>query len=153
MSMETDTVYERGAHLAAWQAGVIGGIVAAGVMAVLMALMNPPVLTAAIPALYGFSGGIAGVTIHLAHGAVLGVAFAAIVQSGAVEERSLGRVLGAGVVWGVLIWATMAALVMPLWLASVGFPMAPPFPNFAVPSLLWHAVYGAVLGAVYAVVR
>ncbi|MFD1587665.1 histidine kinase [Halorientalis brevis] len=153
MSIQTDAVYERGVHLAAWQAGVVGGLVGAGVMAVLMVLMNPPVLTAAIPALYGVSGGIAGVTIHLAHGAVLGVAFAAVVQSGAVGDRTVGRLLGAGIVWGVLVWATMAALVMPVWLASVGFPMAPPFPNFAVPSLLWHVVYGGALGAVYVVVR
>lgn len=140
-------------HLVAWQAGVVGGLLAAGVMAVLMALMSPPVLTAAIPALYGLSGGLAGVTIHLAHGAILGVAFAAIVQFDGVSSHSLSRSLSEGIAWGVLIWATMAALVMPLWLGAVGFPMAPPFPNFAVPSLLWHVVYGGVLGAVYGVLR
>ena len=153
MSTKTDTVYERGVHLAAWQAGVVSGVVGAGVMAVLMAAMNPPVLEMAIPALYGFSGVLAGVTIHLSHGALLGVAFAAVVQSGVLGDVSLSRLLGAGIVWGVLVWVTLAALVMPLWLASVGFAGAPPFPNFAVPSLLWHAVYGAVLGAVYAVTR
>ena len=44
----------------------------------------------------------------------------------------------------------MAALVMPAWLSVVGSPASPPLPNFAPPSLLWHAVYGAVLVAVYA---
>jgi len=153
MSTQTDTVFERGVHLAAWQAGVIGGLVGASVMAVLMAAMSPPVLTMAIPALYGFSGGLAGVTIHLAHGAVLGVVFAAVVESGVLGRVSLGRALGAGLLWGVLVWIALAALVMPVWLASVGFAGAPPFPNFAVPSLLWHAVYGLVLGGVYAVTR
>jgi hypothetical protein len=42
---------------------------------------------------------------------------------------------------------------MPLWLRAVGFPQVPPFPNFAVPSLLWHVVYGAVLGVAYAATR
>ncbi|WP_136716468.1 histidine kinase [Halorientalis salina] len=153
MSTQTDTVFERGVQLAAWQAGVVGGLLGAAVMAVLMAAMSSPVLTMAIPALYGFSGGIAGVTIHLAHGAVLGVAFAAVVQSGFVGRPSPGRVLGAGILWGVLVWVALAALVMPVWLATVGFAGAPPFPNFAVPSLLWHAVYGAVLGGVYAITR
>ncbi|PSP48965.1 histidine kinase [Halobacteriales archaeon QH_1_68_42] len=40
--------------------------------------------------------------------------------------------------------------VMPLWLSAVGSPASPPFPNFAVPSLLWHVVYGVFLGGVYA---
>lgn len=40
---------------------------------------------------------------------------------------------------------------MPVWLPAVGSPANPPFPNFAAPSLLWHVVYGLVLGGVYAV--
>jgi hypothetical protein len=58
------------------------------------------------------------------------------------------RVVAAGVGYGVVAWVVLAALVMPVWLGAVGFPNAPPFPNFAVPSLLWHLVYGVVLGAV-----
>jgi hypothetical protein len=42
---------------------------------------------------------------------------------------------------------------MPVWLGTVGFPAAPPLPNFAVPSLLWHLVYGVALGLVYPAVR
>lgn len=59
----------------------------------------------------------------------------------------------AGLVYGVVIWVVLAALVMPVWLGAVGFPSPPPFPNFAVPSLLWHLVYGAVLGAVFPAVK
>jgi len=90
-----------------WQAGVVGGIAGAAVMAVLISGMNAAVLRGAIPALYGLSGGVAGWVVHLSHGAVLGV----------------------------------------------GFPGAPPFPNFAPPSLLWHAVYGGVLGVAHAGLR
>ena len=135
-----------------WKAGTIGGISGAAVMAVLISVMNAAVLEGAIPALYGLSGGVAGWTVHLAHGAVLGVVFAAIVQSGLVG-RSAGASVGLGLLYGASIWVALAALVMPLWLQAVGFPMAPPFPNFAVPSLLWHLVYGGVLGIAYAALR
>jgi hypothetical protein len=40
---------------------------------------------------------------------------------------------------------------MPAWLSAVGSPASPPLPNFAPPSLVWHLVYGGVLGGVYAI--
>lgn len=153
MATDTRSRTDTDVLLADWQAGVVGGIAGAAVMGILMSVMNPAVLEAAIPALYGLSGGIAGWFVHLSHGAVLGVVFAAIVESGAVGDRTPTKTVGLGIVWGVLVWATLAALVMPVWLSAVGFPMAPPLPNFAPPSLLWHAVYGAVLGAVYVAAR
>lgn len=138
--------------LADWQAGVVGGIAGATVMAVLISVMNAAVLEGAIPALYGLSGGIAGWVVHLSHGAVLGVVFAAIIESD-IGDRSAGIVVGLGLLWGAITWVGLAALTMPLWLSAVGFPMAPPFPNFAIPSLLWHVVYGGVLGVAYAGLR
>ncbi|QIO21945.1 histidine kinase [Haloarcula sp. JP-L23] len=150
--MATQTATDTGLVLDDWQAGVAGGIGGATVMAVLISVMNAAVLKGAIPGLYGLSGGVAGWTVHLAHGAVLGVVFAALVESGVVG-RSTGATVGLGVLWGVVTWVGLAALVMPVWLSAVGFPMAPPFPNFAVPSLLWHVVYGGVLGVAYAVLR
>ena len=152
MATHASTATESDVYLADWQAGVVGGIAGATVMAVLISVMNAAVLEGAIPGLYGLFGGIAGWAVHLSHGAVLGVVFAAIVESGVVG-RSVGRVVGLGLLWGVVTWIGLAALVMPLWLSAVGFPMAPPFPNFAVPSLLWHAVYGGVLGVAYAALR
>ena len=55
---------------------------------------------------------------------------------------------GAG--WGVVTWAVLAAVVMPVWLGAVGSPADPPLPNLAPPSLLWYVVYGLVLDGVYA---
>ena len=151
MATETSTTAETSIDLNDWQAGVVGGLAGGAVMGVLMSLMNPAVLEAAIPALYGLSGGIAGWIVHLSHGAVLGVVFAGIADS--LGDRGTGVIVGLGIGWGVLAWIGLAALVMPVWLSTVGFPMAPPFPNFAVPSLLWHAVYGGVLGVAYAGLR
>ncbi len=152
MATDTSTSTDTGVRLADWQAGVVGGIAGAAVMAVLISVMNAAVLAGAIPAMYGLSGGIAGWAVHLSHGAVLGVVFAAIVRA-VGEDRSAGTVVGLGLLWGVVLWVGLAALVMPIWLSAVGFPMAPPVPNFAPPSLLWHAVYGGVLGVAYAALR
>ncbi|MFB6126145.1 MAG: histidine kinase [Halolamina sp.] len=153
MSTETNAVVDAGVSLTDWQAGTVGGIVAAAVMAALISAMNPPTLAAAIPALYGLSGGVAGWVVHLSHGAVLGVAFVAVAESDAVGAASSTRLVAIGVVWGAVTWVVLAALVMPVWLSTVGFPMAPPLPNFAPPSLLWHVVYGLVVGVVAPALR
>ena len=136
-----------------WKAGVVGGIVGATLMGALVLVMNTPTLAVAIPSLYTLAPpanpGI-GLAVHLSHGAVLGVVFAELVDT--FEIDSTVSQIGAGVGWGVVTWIVLAALVMPIWLGAVGSPASPPMPNFAPPSLLWHAVYGAVLGGVYAAV-
>jgi hypothetical protein len=119
-------------------------------MGALVLAMNPPTLAVAIPSLYTLAPppnpGL-GMVVHVSHGAVLGVVFAALV--GALDVERPTRLVGAGIAWGVATWIGLAALLMPLWLSAVGSPASPPFPNFAPPSLLWHGAYGAVLGAVY----
>jgi len=150
MSTATETTERTETTNGSWQAGVVGGIVGALAMGALALAMNEPTLAVAIPSLYTLApppNVAAGLFVHVSHGAVLGVVFAALV--GALDLDSTGELVGAGVAWGVLTWAVLAALVMPLWLPAVGSPASPPFPNFALPSLLWHLVYGVVLGGVY----
>lgn len=121
-------------------------------MGLLILAMNAPTLAVAIPSLYVLApppNPAVGMGVHVFHGAVLGVVFAAVVARLGVRDTS--RLVGLGVAWGVATWAVLAALVMPVWLSAVGSPANPPFPNFATPSLLWHVVYGLVLGGVYAV--
>ena len=134
-----------------WKGGVAAGLVGGAAMTVLMLAMGAtPVIAAAIPGLYGLApppNPVAGLVVHLSHGAVLGVTFAGLAgAAGLSDARSL---VGAGLAWGVVTWVGLAALVMPLWLRAVGFPTPPPFPNFAVPSLLWHLTYGVVTGGAY----
>ena len=149
-STERGTATESEVGVGDWKAGVVGGITGAFVMGILVVQMNPPTLAVAIPSLYTLapppSTGI-GMFVHISHGAVFGVAFAAIV--GAVSLESTSKTVGLGAAWGVVTWAILAGLMMPLWLSAVGSPASPPFPNFAPPSLLWHLVYGLVLGGVY----
>lgn len=147
----TPTTTERGA----WKGAVVAGSLGAIVMGALMSVMNPAVLAVAIPSLYGLApppNGLLGWIVHVSHGAVLGVVFAALAGAAGID-RSIGKSAAAGVVYGVVIWIALAALLMPLWLSAVGSPASPPFPNFAIPSLLWHVVYGVVLGALYPPLR
>jgi hypothetical protein len=134
-----------------WEAGVVGGIAGAALMGALVLVMNDAVLAVAIPSLYTLAppaNPVAGIAVHLAHGAVLGVVFAGV--AGALDADGTGTLAGLGVGWGIATWVVLAALLMPAWLSAVGPPASPPLPNFAPPSLLWHVVYGGVLGVVYA---
>ncbi len=155
MSSETATANRTATEQGAWKGGVAAGIAGAAVMGVLISIMARPVLAVAIPALYGLApppNGIAGWVVHISHGAVLGVAFAGLAGAAGVGS-SVGKSAAAGAAYGVVVWVLLAALLMPVWLGAVGFANGPPFPNFAIPSLLWHVVYGVVLGAVFPAVR
>ncbi|NHN46259.1 histidine kinase [Halostella sp. JP-L12] len=149
----TDTDTARG--LEAWQAGVVGGIAGGFAMGIMLTMQMTPVIENAIPALWGLSGGLAGWVVHMSNSAVLGVVFAAIASAGALREYSdsVGTGTALGVAYGVVLWVVLAAVVMPIWLDAVGFPMAPAVPNFNPLSLVGHVVYGGVLGATYAALR
>lgn len=159
MSQETQTGAATGTKLetgtGSWISGAVGGLAGGAAMGVMMSIMMAPVIQDAIPAMYGLSGGLAGWVIHMSHSAVLGVVFAAIIGAGFGRySDNVGATIGIGAVYGIVLWAVLAALVMPVWLAAVGFAGAPPFPNFALPgSLPAHVVYGVVLGAVYPYVK
>ena len=151
MSTTTENARPTGTAGGSWEAGTVGGIVGAAVMGALIVLMNEAVIAVAIPSLYALAppqNPAAGLFVHVSHGAVLGVVFAAV--AGAADVDATGKLVGLGLGWGVVTWVVLAALVMPVWLNLVGSPANPPFPNFAPPSLLWHVVYGLVLGGVYA---
>ncbi|MXR43296.1 histidine kinase [Halobaculum sp. WSA2] len=154
MSTTTETTHETESLPGNWRAGVVGGIAGGIVMGALMLAMNAAVIAVAIPSLYTLAPppnpGV-GMVVHVSHGAVLGVVFGGL--AGALDLDSDGKVVGLGVGWGVATWAVFAALVMPIWLSAVGSPASPPFPNFAPPSLLWHVVYGLVLGVVYVAIE
>ena len=144
MATQTNTV----AADVSWHSGVLSGLAGAAAMTALMLAMGAtPVIAGAIPGLYGLTppaNPLAGIVVHLSHGAVLGVGLAAIADATGLTEAK--QLVGVGAVYGVATWVVLAALLMPVWLSTVGFPNAPPFPNFAPPSLLWHVTYGVVAG-------
>jgi hypothetical protein len=158
MSQETrsETATSTGTGLADWQAGIVGGLVGGLAMGAMLSMTNAPALEGAIPALYFLApppNGLAGWVVHMSHSAILGVVFIAV-AAGVGVSRNVGRSAVVGLVYGVVLWVVLAALVMPLWLDAVGAGLGPDFPNFALPgSLPAHAVYGLLLGVVYSFLR
>lgn len=135
-------------------AGIIGTIAFGGFF---LAIGNTGTIAAAIPALYGISGpslAIGGL-IHIIHGAVLGVIYALIVSATGYSEH-LDDVIKSGI-WGlgygVVTTIGLAAVLMPIWLSTVGFPNAPSVPNFNPMGLVGHLIYGAVLGVSYPLIN
>lgn len=143
----TEAVVGRNTRIEPWQGGVVGGLLGGAVMGIMLTVQMTPVIENAIPAMYGLSGGLAGWIVHMFHAAILGVVFAAVAERADVD--ALGASLGAGLVYGVVLWLVLAVLVMPVWLGAVGFAGAPPLPNVNVQSLVGHLVYGGVLGLTY----
>lgn len=150
MATETTTATTESNENYRWMGGVAAGALAAIAMGAMMAVQMPAVLEVAIPSMYFLTGGAAGFTVHVAHGAVLGVGFAAVASQ---AEVTTGRSLGLGLAYGAVVWAVLAAVVMPIWLSAVGSPANPPLPNVNVTSLVAHLVYGAVLGLAYPTLR
>ena len=155
MATETaTTAKEVSTETDSWKRGVTGGLIGGLVFGAMMSVMTPGVLRMAIPAMYGIEGptGAVGWAIHMSHGAVIGLGFAAIAGLRPDLGDSIGTSLGVGAGYGLLVWVALAVIAMPIWLGAVGFPGAPPLPNVGVESLVGHVVYGAVLGGVYSAV-
>ena len=135
-----------------WRGGALAGLVATLVMGVVITLTNQRVLQEAIAGLYGQSGNLLiGWVAHLVHGVLFGVLFAAILTDPSlyrVTERLHVSVL-AGVVFGLVLAVVGAGIIMPMWLDVVAPELAVPIPNVTVPLLVWHLLYGVVLGGVF----
>lgn len=145
-----------------WLGGLLGGVIGAVGFGALTVLLDPEFLEATVPGLYGVDPATsAGVALHLVHGAVLGLVFAAVLGSDAFggivgDEPVLGDTTAtvraglAGLAYGVTIWALLPVVVVPLWAAGTGIEAE--VPTLALESLLGHVVYGLLLGATYAAV-
>lgn len=145
--------------------GALGGAIGAIAFGILMWLLDPEILSAAIPAIYGLDPvDPVGWAIHIAHGVVLGIVFGLLVTRNSivgvlrtdVETDALSRTgiiartIAAGFVFGLTIWAILPLLVLPVWINAVGSSEAQAFSSAAVGSMLGHLLFGTVLGAVFA---
>ncbi|APW99983.1 hypothetical protein CHINAEXTREME_01945 [Halobiforma lacisalsi AJ5] len=146
--------------------GAIGGAVGSLLFGLVLWLVDPTIVTEAIPAIYGIEPtGTAGWTFHLAHGLVLGVVFGALISRGPILGTvtadvetgflaSMGNGLRfalAGMVYGLAIWAILPLIVVPAW-AGIGGIEEPGFPVLAFESLLGHLLYGLLLGGLFSAV-
>lgn len=143
-----------GTAMASWQAGLVGGILGGIAFGVMMTMQMTMIMEGAIPGMYGLGPSLAvGWMIHLAHSAVLGLVFGVVVGATGRGGRlsSPVAIASAGLVYGVVLWVVLASFVMPAWVGAMT-EMAPPVPQWNTDSLLGHAVYGVVLGVVYAAI-
>lgn len=134
-----------------WRRGAVAGLLAAAVMGVVISSMNLSTMQTAIAGLYGQQGSLlTGWIAHLVHGTVFGVLFAATLADPALHRLTdwYWKSLLAGVVYGMMLAIVGAGIIMPIWLATVDLH-APAIPNVTGPMLLWHLVYGLVLGALF----
>jgi len=137
------------------RSGAVAGFVATAVMGVAISLGDLSVLRDAVAGLYTFEGNLfAGWIAHLIHGTLFGVLFAVILSDPGLYRLTdwIWKTVLAGVVYGLVLALAGAGVIMPIWLSTVGFSSPPSVPNVTLPLIAWHALYGTVLGATFAVV-
>lgn len=135
-----------------WRAGAVAGFVAAVVMGAAISIVQLDTLRIAIAGLYGLEGNlVAGWLLHLLHGTLFGVLFAAILSDPGLYRITdwWWKTLVAALIYALVLAVVGAGFVMPIWLEIAGIPWPGPFPNLTVPLVAWHLVYGLALGIVY----
>jgi len=140
----------------AWKGGAVAGLLATAAMGAVITAMDLSTLQHAISGLYGLPEGLlTGWLVHLIHGTLFGLLFALVLSDPGLYNLTdwYWKTLVAGVVYGMMLAVFGAGIIMPIWLATAGFSSPPPIPNVTVPMLIWHLVYGIVLGGVYPVVE
>jgi len=136
----------------AWRGGAAAGFAATVAMGIAISLMQVPALRVAIAGLYGFEGSlVVGWVAHLIHGSLFGVVSAAMLADPGLYRLGewVRKPVVAGVVYGLVLSVVGAGTVMPIRLGVAGVSMATSIPNVTVPLLVWHVVYGVVLGGLF----
>lgn len=125
--------------------GIYGGLAAGLVFGIMMAMMG---MLPMIAQMASSSSPAAGSGIHLIISAIIGAFFAVIVGD---RLRTLGSLVSAGLVYGLVWWVLGPLTLMPLMMGmGVGVNWTGAAMSAAMPSLVGHLVYGGILGAVYA---
>lgn len=136
----------------AWRGGALAGLIATIAMGVVITAMNIEVLRVAIAGLYGFAGNIAiGWIAHLAHGVLFGIGFAVLLSEPGMYgmgKRVRSSVV-AGIGYGLFLAIVAAGIIMPIWLSIVGLTSLPSLPNVTTAMVVWHLIYGSVLGGLF----
>jgi Mg/Co/Ni transporter MgtE len=77
--------------------------------------------------------------------------FAAVLADPGLYRVSewMWKTVVAGVVYGLTLAVVGAGLLMPIWLEVAGVTMQLSIPNVTTPILIWHLIYGIVLGGLF----
>lgn len=151
-----------------WFRGAVGGFIGSvGFGLIMMFIMPAPILEVAIPWMYGIESSpqdpsyMAGWFFHLYHGVILGLTYVALVEHKSIKQTinpySINGSIALGIIYGIVTTIIFAVILMPIWLGSVGFGGAPPFPNISVPGsiigLFGHIVYALGLSLIYGIFK
>lgn len=139
--------------------GAVGGLVGAALFGVFLWLVEPAIVTEAIPELYGLEGGgLTAWAFHLVHGVVLGTVFAFLITRDPIMGTltadvetpvidTMGptlRIVAAGLVYGLILWVIFPGLVLTA-LVTTG-DTADTQPWASIFNLVGHLLYGMLLG-------
>jgi hypothetical protein len=139
-----------------WRGGAVAGLVATVAMGAFIAAVDMQTVQSAIAGLYGQAGNLAvGWVAHLAHGTLFGIVFATVMADPGLywAKESVPATVLVGVAYGMVLAVAGAGIIMPIWLSLAGFADPPTPPFVTAPTLAWHLVYGAVLGATFSYTR
>ncbi len=145
----TDTRTQTG--LEPWQAGLTGGLAGGLIFGVMMTMQMEMIVEMAIRGCTASvrrspSGGRSTCSTR---------SFSASSSLSCYRRRELGTDSVATspsplrAAYGVVLWVVLASFVMPAWVGAMT-EMAPPVPDWNGQSLMGHAVYGVILGLLYA---
>lgn len=147
--------------------GLVGGVVGTAAFGGVTWLLDLGFVRSFLPAVFGLpQRGVVGWSIHLATGAVLGVLFGLAMSRPAVgdaltptsDDPHLGpawmfpRLAAAGIAYGLAVWALLPMVALPAWLGAAGSTGVETIPGTPLETLAAHAVFGTLLGVVYALV-
>lgn len=62
---------------------------------------------------------------------------------------SIPKTIVAAVSYALVLAVAGAGIVMPIWLGVAGFAVPPSIPDVTPPLLVWHGIYGVVLGGLF----
>ena len=160
---ETETTTARPSEHRTWTAGVVSGLVA-GVGMGLVLQFGADAMPL-VGALFGMPTVVGGWAVHLLTSVLFALLFAAVVSSPLLSDYTgtVGGTTGLGVLYGAGLGVVTGGLLLPLWLNAVRAEALPvpllPLPavvgEFVLPVVLGvgHLVYGALLGAIFALAR
>lgn len=132
----------RGSHL---RNGIAGGLAGGAIFGAMMGMMG---MLPMIGGMVGVPSAAAGFAVHMMISAGIGAAFGLAAGD---RLRGLGATAGAGAAYGTVWWLLGPLTLMPLFLGmGLGAAWSLDAAAQALPSLMGHLIFGAVLGLAYA---
>ncbi len=122
--------------------GVYGGLAGGAVFGVMMAMMG---MLPMIGNMVGIPSVWVGFLVHLVISATIGGSFAVLLSASGLRGG-----VGSGLVYGVTWWVLGPLTVMPFFMGmGLGVNWNVAAMSAAMPSLVGHLIFGAILGLTY----